>query len=138
MEIDSELDSKLESEEFVNGGFDFKSFRVKSLETYFNEYYENRNLNNYDHWIYGYCKNETDIVWIDNLIEDENFYKSAYIRKYFSFKEQKYYDTEDSLFRWRVMTHGVFNSDNKILYYYFGKMWRRSITFNKKGRKKPL
>ena len=53
---------KLESEEFVNGGFDFKSFRVKSLETYFNEYYENRNLNNYDHWISGYCKNEIDIV----------------------------------------------------------------------------
>ena len=102
------------AEELINGGFDFKSFRVIGLETYFQEYYGNRNLNNYDHWLYGYCINETDTVGINHLIKEDFFHNSACIRKYFSSSEQKYYSTDDPLFRWPVMAYGTFNSKNKF------------------------
>ena len=97
-----------------DGGFDFKSFRVIGLETYFQEYYENKNLSNYNHWLYGYCINETDTIGIEYLIKYDFFQKSACIRKYFSSSDQKYYDSGDPKFRWPVMAYGTYNPKNKF------------------------
>ena len=99
----------------ANGGFDFKSFRAIGLESYyFQAYKENKNLSKIDHWLYGYCLNETETVGINHLINYDFFLRSACVRKYFSSKDQKYYDIGDSFFKWPVIAYGTFNSNNKF------------------------
>ena len=95
---------------------DFKSFRIIGLETYFHIYSDNKNINNFDHWLYGYCNNETDTKGISHLVNYDFFNKSACIRKYFDSKEQKYYDMGDPKFRWPVIAHGTYNSKSNKYY----------------------
>ena len=94
-----------------DGGVDFKSFRIIGLETYFQIYSIDKNISNLDHWLYGYCNNETDTKGISHLINYDFFKKSACIRKFFNSKEQKYYDTGDPHFKWPVIAHGTYNSE---------------------------
>jgi hypothetical protein len=43
-----------------NNGVDFTNFRIVGYETYFETYFKDKNLNNYDHWLYGKCNNISD------------------------------------------------------------------------------
>ena len=101
-------------EEFIDEGVDFRSFRIIGLETYYAIYTNDSNIAKYDHWLYGYCNKDNDTEGITNLVNHTFFQKSACIRKYFNSKEQKYYDTWEPNFRWPVMAHGTYNSDNKF------------------------
>ena len=103
--------------EFRNGGMDFKSFRVIGIETYFQVYSSDRNLTKLNHWLYGYCNNETDTIGISNLIKYDFFQKSACIRKYYNAEEQKYYDVGDPKFRWPAIAKGTFHSDSIQQFY---------------------
>ena len=104
---------RTETPEFTNGGMDFRSFRIIGLDVHHSAYLDNKNLSNFDFWLYGYCNNETDTIGISHLIDFDFFKKSACIRKYFSSADQKYYNTDDPKFRWPVQAHGTSNSNNK-------------------------
>ena len=102
------------SSDYVNDGVDFTTFNIIGLEEYYEAYLYNKNLSNYDHWLYGRCSNQTDTDGISHLINYEYFEKSACIRKYFSKIDQKYYNTGDPKFRWPVISHGTYNKNYGI------------------------
>ena len=61
--------------------FDFIYFNIIWFE-YSTSDYVNNNFNNYDHWLYGFCNNESSIKGIENIKKINYFLKSACIRKY--------------------------------------------------------
>ena len=96
-----------------DGGVDFTIFRVIGMETFFTRYLNDSNLNNYNHWLYGPCKN-VKIEGIKYLITNNYFDNSACIIKYFDKEKQKYFDLDDSEFRWPIIAHGTYNSNSKL------------------------
>ena len=92
-------------------GVNFTHFRVIGLNTHFYKYYIAGDIKLFDHWLYGFCNNESDTFGISHLITKSYFKNSACIRKYFSSSDQKYYDTGDSKFVWPKMAHGTFNEN---------------------------
>jgi hypothetical protein len=88
---------------------DFESFRILGFETYLDEYINDKNLSNFNHWLYGPCNNDTDTIGISYLITQKYFTKSACIKKYFDSKEQKYYDLNESKYREPKIEHGTLN-----------------------------
>ena len=105
-------------EDPTDKGVNFEHFRVIGFDTYYHKVYINGGINRFDHWLYGYCNNDSDTKGISHLINQEFFKKSACIRKYFSYKDQKYYDTGDINFRWPKMARGTYNN-NKTFYSVF-------------------
>ena len=99
---------------FINDGIDFSLLRIIGLEDYFEIYLNDKNLSNYNHWLYGKCNNIMDIEGIKHLIQFDFFERSACITKYFNKEDQKYYNVEDSKFRWPVIAHGAYNENVKI------------------------
>ena len=99
---------------YKNDGVDFTYFRIVGLDTYYDTYLYDKNLSKYDHWLYGHCNNVSDTKGINNLIDFDFYEKSACIRKYFNSSEQKYYDTEDSNFRWPSISHGTYHPNYTI------------------------
>ena len=105
----------LNLEEFDEGGVDFTIYRIIGFDNYFQNYYLNKkDLTKMNHWLYGFCNNETDTEGISYLIKYDFFKKSACIRKFFDSTKQKYYDTNDPEFKWPVLAHGTFNPNNKF------------------------
>ena len=96
-------------------GIDFRAYRIIGFDFYLENYLKDKNLSNYNHWLYGICNNETDTEGISHLIKYKFFKNSACIRKYYSSKSQKYYDTNDPNFKWPVIAHGTYNP--KAIYY---------------------
>ena len=94
--------------------FDFESFNLIGLETYFLAYEEDKDLSKYNHWLYGYCNKEIDIKGIENLVTQEFFTKSACIRKYYDSSSHNYYEVGDKNFRWPILGHGTFNPKQKL------------------------
>ena len=101
-----------------DNGINFEHFRVIGFDSYYHSVYINGGINNYDHWLYGYCNNDSDTRGISYLINQTFFTNSACIRKYFSYKDQKYYDTGDINFKWPELAHGTYNK-NKSFYSVF-------------------
>ena len=93
--------------------FDFTYFNIIGFEYSISDY-ENNNFNNYDHWLYGFCNNESDIKGNEDITKINYFLKSACIRKYFNSKTQTYYDTYDPNFKWPSSSHGIFNQKNQF------------------------
>ena len=104
----------LNNEIVGDSGVDFRSFRIIGLDTYYQTYSKNKSLNNYNHWLYGLCNNESDTDGISHLINVDYFNKSACIKKYFSSTDQKYYNTNEPKFIWPIIAHGTFNSNNSF------------------------
>ena len=104
-----------DSDNPTDKGVNFENFRILGFDIYYYYAYINGSINNFDHWLYGYCNNDSDVDGISNLINQQYFEKSACIRKYFSQKDQKYYDTGNINFKWPEMAHGTFNK-NKTYY----------------------
>ena len=99
---------------FANDGINFNYFRIIGLEVYYETYLYSKNIRDYNHWLYGRCNNNTDTQGISNIITYDFFEKSACIRKFFSTKDQKYYDTDDPKFKWPVIAHGSYNPNYTI------------------------
>jgi hypothetical protein len=93
----------------VDEGVNFRNFRIVGFNTFFDNYKDDRNISNYEHWLYGKCNNKTDTEGISHLVEYKFFENSACIKKYFSFSNQQYYDIGDPNFKWPVISHGTFN-----------------------------
>ena len=90
---------------------DFDSLRIIGLERTIDMYIADSDLRNYDHWIYGKCNNDTDTKDIGYLINSNDYFKSACIRKYYNKTVGKYYETNDINFRWPSLDRGCSNSD---------------------------
>jgi hypothetical protein len=103
-----------ESSEAKDKGINFTYFRIIGLDTYFHYYLNDKNLSKFDHWLYGYCNNESDTEGIGYLVNEKDFYNAACIKKYFSSSEQKYYDTSHPKFRWPIIAHGTYNPYKKF------------------------
>ena len=89
--------------------FDFTYFNLIGLDVFTKDYENDDDLKKYNHWLYGFCNNETDTKGISNVLTQNYFNKSACIRKYFNSTEQKYYDTNEPNFKWPKMAYGTFN-----------------------------
>ena len=93
---------------------DFRNFRIIGIDSYYHLYLYDNNLSKFDHWLYGYCNNESDTQGISYLIDFDFYFKSACIKKYFSSSDKKYYDIGDTKFRWPEIGHGIYHHNNKI------------------------
>ena len=99
---------------YLIDGVNFTHFRIVGLQDFYEAYLYTKNLNDYEHWLYGKCNNSTDTQGISDIITYDFFEKSACIRKYYSTKDQKYYDTDDPKFKWPVIAHGTYNPNYQI------------------------
>ena len=72
------------SSNYVNDGIDFTTFNIIGFEEYYEAYLYDKNLTNFDHWLYGRCSNQIDTEGISHLINFEFFKRSTCIKKYFS------------------------------------------------------
>ena len=52
----------------IDQEFDFEIFKIIGFETYINDYINDNNLYNFEHWLYGPCNNESDTVGISYLL----------------------------------------------------------------------
>ena len=94
--------------------FDFTSFNLIGLETYFQVYENDKDLSKYNHWLYGFCNKEIDIKGIENLVNEDSLTKSACIKKYYDSSSHKYYEIGDKNFRWPILAHGNTNPNKKF------------------------
>ena len=95
-------------------GFDFSYFNIIGIYNDVSNYESDKNITNYDHWLYGLC-NEDDITNIKDIATQDFFKSSACIRKYFDSNNKIYYDTNNPNFKWPSLSHGTFNPKN--IYY---------------------
>ena len=56
------------SSNYMKDGIDFTTFNIIGFEDYYEAYLSNKNLTNYNHWLYGRCSNQTDTEGISHLI----------------------------------------------------------------------
>ena len=88
---------------------DFDSIRIIGSRQIIETYFKGQNISEFDHWVYGYCNNDTDIRGIENVISSSSFTNSACIRKYFNKNEHKYYNTDEKGFIWPSVDKGCSN-----------------------------
>ena len=105
---------KLDDTFNIPEGMDFGTFRIVGIEKYFTDYLKNRNLNDYDHWVYGICEENKDNIGLEAIPKPDFFKRSACIRKYFNSTTQTYYDIGDKNFKWPKMAHGTYNPKSKF------------------------
>ena len=105
--------------------FDFTIFKAIGLDDVFYDEYMNNpnNLKNINHWIYGYCNNNTDTQGISHLINFDYYEQSACIRKYYDKNKKKYFNTGDPEFRWPVIQKGCSNPNRT----YYGIIYKDVI-----------
>ena len=97
---------------------DFTSFNMIGAQMYTESFlgtFKKTGVKHFDHWLYGYCDQETNTQGLDDLIIYDYFNKSACIKKYYNSTEKQYYDIGDPKFIWPEIAHGTFN-DSNILY----------------------
>ena len=63
--------------------FDFKALRIIGLEETIDNYMNDTNIANKDHWIYGPCYNSSDLGKIGKLITYDFFKNCACIKKFY-------------------------------------------------------
>ena len=64
----------------------------------------------FSHWIYGKC-NESDRKGLGELLNNDIFYKSACIKKYYKISDLQYYNISEKNFEWPDIRHGASNPD---------------------------
>ena len=97
-----------------NEEFDFSEFNAIGIDGSISNYESDNNLNNYNHWLYGYCNNDKDIEGLKDIIKHNFLTKSACIRKYYDSNSKQYYDTDNPNFLWPNLSHGVFHPKNNF------------------------
>ena len=97
-----------------NEDFDFTFFNLIGLDTYIKDYEYDNDLTKFNHWLYGFCNNETDTLGISYLTTQKYFTNSACIKKYYNSSEKQYYDVGNPNFKWPKMSHGTFNPNKEF------------------------
>ena len=95
--------------------FDFHTFRIIGIDIYYQNYVDDKNksIYNYNHWLYGYCNNDTDTQGIGYLITQKYFTNFGCIRKYYDSKIGKYFNVGEDNFKWPIMAHGLSNPNKQ-------------------------
>ena len=109
---------------------DFNSLSIIGLQVTIDIYISDRNLKNYNHWIYGKCNDNSDIKGIEKLIKYNKFTESACIRQYFDKKTQRYYNTNENGFIWPSLDKGC-SHPNMTFYGIIIEKCRNDIINNK-------
>ena len=93
--------------------FDFSVIRAVGLDNaFYDEYMNNPNIiSGIDHWIYGYCNNNTDTEGIGYLISFDYYEQSACIRSYYDHSKKQYFKTEEDGFKWPIIEKGCSHPD---------------------------
>ena len=93
--------------------FDFASFRIIGFDDVLSDDYMNnpKIIEEKDHWLYGYCNNNSDTEGIGYLINFNYYEQSACIRKYYDKSKKKYFNTGEPDFRWPVIEKGCSNPE---------------------------
>ena len=86
---------------------DFNKIEIIAVDITIDNYVNNTDLSQYNHWLYGKCNNDTDTKGIGYLINQDLFTECACIRKYYDKNTQKYYETNDENYRWPYIIHGA-------------------------------
>ena len=102
---------------------DFSVFRIVGFDdAYSDDYMDNPSIiKNKNHWIYGYCNNDSDTQGIGYLINQKYYEQSACIRKYYDKDKGRYYSTGESGFRWPIIVKGCSNPERT----YYGIIMQR-------------
>ena len=101
----------------VDYDFDFLSFRIIGIDSYYVHYLDDQNITNFDHWLYGKCNNSTDTNGIEYLISSTDFKRFenyGCIKKFFDSKTGKYYGINEDNFRWPNISLGLANPKGTI------------------------
>ena len=100
------------TENQISEPIDFDMIRIIGIEEITINNYPFIDLKKTPHWLYGLCNNETDTEGIGYLIESEEYFGCACIRKYFNPDTNQYYDTNNKNFKWPSVAHGMSNNDH--------------------------
>ena len=93
--------------------FDFSVIRAVGVDDiHYDEYMNNPNIiSEIDHWVYGYCNNNTDTEGIGYLINFDYYEQSACIRSYYDHSKKQYFKTEEDGFKWPIIEKGCSHPD---------------------------
>lgn len=91
---------------FINVGtkkIDFKAVTIFSTYKYITDYYENQDLSEFEHWIYGPCeKADADSeLPITNM---SLFLEAACIKEFWNVEKQQYFTKNEEGFEWPAIT----------------------------------
>ena len=99
---------------------DFRAFRILGFDdvqadTYIlnEEHIESkrRHPQEFNHWLYGPCNNNTDTEGIGYLVNFDYFEQSACIKKYYDKSKGEYYNIGDPNFKWPIILRGCSHPD---------------------------
>ena len=85
---------------------DFNKIEIVGVNRIINDNFSEEDFNK-SHWIYGKCDEEIDISNIKDLLDDEDFDKSACLKKYYNKETKQYYNIYDKNFEWPSIKHGA-------------------------------
>ena len=94
-------------------GIDFTKFRIIGSKVYYSNYLHS-NIKSIRHWVYGPCKNSSDLGEVGKIITYDFFQKCACIKKFYDNKKKKYYDINNPNFQWPEIGHGISHDDNMM------------------------
>ena len=102
---------------------DFSAFRIVGFDDVQSEdYMDNPSIvKTKNHWVYGYCNNDSDTQDIGYLINQKYYFQSACIRKYYDKDQGRYFSTEESGFRWPIVEKGCSHPERT----YYGIIMQR-------------
>ena len=118
---------------------DFRAFRILGFDDVQSDTYildddhitpKRRHPEEFNHWLYGPCNNNTDTEGISHLIDFDYFEQSACIRKYYDKSKGVYYNTGDPNFKWPIILRGCSNPERT----YYGIIVEKC--FNDEAHKK--
>ena len=97
--------------------YDFNSIRIYGIEKVIDRYLQDYDYSINNHWEYSLCNYNEDISYkkLYNIIDKNTFSQSACIKRYYSQKDKRYYNKNESGFIWPTLEHGA-SHPNRTLY----------------------
>ena len=96
--------------------FKFDYYRIVGMQ--YNLYiylnYFGGDISMIDHWLYGPCDAAKDFNYVENEFLVKIINSSACIMKYYNSEGKKYYDRDDSNFKWPKITYGEVDTENEF------------------------
>ena len=117
-------------------GIDPTYLRIIGTQRSIDDYKVNDDPAKYDHWLYDFCNNDTDLEGIEHLYDYEIFNQSYCIREYYNKEEDKYYSTGEKNFKWPSLDHGVAHP-NKTFYGILLEKCKNDRVFSELNKGKP-
>ena len=97
--------------------YDFNSMRIYGILRTIDSYIQNFDYAQNNHWEYNLCNYDEDLnnKKLKNIIDEKEFSQSLCIKKYYNYKEKRYFNKSESGFIWPTLEHGL-SHPNRTLY----------------------